>query len=90
MVLWNAIVTLFVNNQMKSKARRGKAAAHSAKTQPKHMLNTFQFWYGWGFRESCCMYMPCDAVRSLLNSQNQPFFIRLRIVYIKIDKIQVI
>jgi hypothetical protein len=40
--LWNAIVTLFVNNQTKSTARRGKAAAHNAKTQPKHMMNTFQ------------------------------------------------
>jgi hypothetical protein len=46
MVLWNAIVTLFVNNQTKSKARRGKAAAHNAKTQPKHMMNTFQFSMG--------------------------------------------
>ena len=40
MVLWNAIVTLFVNSQTKSKARRGKAAANNAKMQPKHMMDT--------------------------------------------------
>jgi hypothetical protein len=43
MVLWNAIVTLLVNNQRKSTARRGKAAAHNANTQPKHMMDTFQY-----------------------------------------------
>jgi hypothetical protein len=41
-VLWKAIVTLLVNNQRKSTARRGKAAAHNAKTHPKHIIDTFQ------------------------------------------------
>ncbi len=42
-VLWNAIVTLLVNNHRNSNARRGKAAAHNANIQPKHMIDTFQY-----------------------------------------------
>ena len=81
MVLWNAIMTLFVNIQIKSKARRGKAAAHNAKTQPKHMMSTFQYEHRWTSREFCCMYMSCDAVHFIALSINHNFYTAENSIY---------
>jgi hypothetical protein len=53
-VLWNAIVTLLVNSQRKSTAKRGKAAAHNANTHPKHMIDTFQ--NSWGGRQRILLH----------------------------------